>query len=108
MWTWPSLLVAPVLALADQGIALALTTWACRGQHALVLHAVHAVFALATAAATLFAWWRWRRARPHAASGEAAARTCFLAGMALGASALSLLAILAMWGPTWVLSACLQ
>jgi hypothetical protein len=105
---WFALLVAPILALADQAVALSMTVWACRGQHALALHVVHTAFALATAAATLLAWRRWRESATGTAASEATARRHFLAGMALGVAALSLLVIVAMWVPTWLLSSCLQ
>ena len=104
MAIWLALLVAPILALADQSVALSMTAWACRGQHALALHVVHLPFAIATAATTLLAWQRWR----ETAAGDATARSRFLAGMAIGVSALSLLVIVTMWAPTWLLSSCLQ
>jgi len=108
MAIWLALLVAPILALADQAAALSLTTWACRGQHGLALHVLHAAFAGATALTTLLAWRRWRATAADAVAGEPARRRRFLAGMAIGSSALSLLVILTMWGTTWVLSSCLQ
>ena len=108
MAIWLALLVAPVLALADQSVALSITVWACRGQHGLALHALHAAFAAATAATTLLAWRCWRATVPAMAADETTARRHFLAGMAIGVSALSFLVILALWGPTWALSACWQ
>jgi hypothetical protein len=108
MAIWLALLVAPVLALADQSIVLSMTTWACRGQHAVALHVVHVTFAIATAVTTLLAWQRWRETASGAAASDAPARSHFLAGMAIGVSALSLLVILTMWAPTWLLSSCLQ
>ena len=104
---WLALLVAPILALTDQAVALSMTTWACRGQHGIALHVVHAAFLAATALITVLAWRTWS-VTGAAAAGEAPARRRFLAGMAIGTSALSLLVIAAMWGPTWVLSSCLQ
>jgi hypothetical protein len=103
-----ALLVAPILALFDQGVALSMTGWACRGQHGLALHVVHVAFALATAAATLLAWRRWRETRAGEAASDATARARFLAGMATAIAALSFMVILAMWFPTWVLSSCLE
>ena len=108
MAIWLALLVAPILALADQSVALSMTAWACRGQHALALHVVHLPFAIATAATTLLAWQRWRETAAGPAAGDATARSRFLAGMAIGVSALSLLVIVTMWAPTWLLSSCLQ
>jgi len=108
MALWLALLVAPTLALADQCVALSMTVWACRGQHLLALHLVHLPFALATAVATLLAWQAWRETAPASAAGDANARRHFIAGMAIGIAALSLLVIVTMWAPTWLLSPCLQ
>jgi hypothetical protein len=108
MAIWLALLVAPTLALADQCVALSMTAWACRGQHVLALHVVHLPFALATAVATLLAWRHWRETAAGSAAGDAAARSHFMAGMAIGVAALSLLVIVTMWVPTWLLSSCLQ
>src|SRR5205085_12010441 len=108
MAIWLALLVAPLLALADQSVALSMTVWACRGQHELALHVVHAAFALATLATTVFVWLRWRQTSAEPQASEANARRRFLAAMAIGASVLSLLVIVTMWAPTWVLSSCLQ
>ena len=108
MAIWYALLVAPVLALTDQTVALSLTAWACRGQQQIALHLVHVTFALATACATLLAWRRWREVPDGGAASEASARRHFLAGMATAVAALSLLVILAMWLPTWLLSSCLE
>jgi Na+/melibiose symporter-like transporter len=108
MAIWFALLVAPILALADQSLALSMTAWACRGQHGLALHVVHVAFALVVAAATWLAWLRWRETAVGAAASETTARRRFLAGMAIGNSALSLLVIVTMWVPTWLLSSCLE
>ena len=108
MAIWFALLVAPVLALVDESIALSMTSWACRGQHGLALHIVHMAFAIATAAATVLAWRRWRETSHDEAASETIARRRFLAAMAIGVSVLSLLVIVTMWVPTWVLSSCLQ
>jgi hypothetical protein len=108
MAIWYALLVAPVLALIDQAVALSMTGWACRGQHALALHVVHVAFALVTAPAIALAWTQWRRTTRGAKASEIDARHHFLAGMAIGVAALSLLVIITMWFPTWVLSSCLE
>lgn len=109
MATLYALLVAPVLALADQVVALSLTVWACRGQHGLAIHVVHAAFALAVAPAIVLAWMGWRETGDRAPlAAEASARHHFLAGMSIGVAALSLLVIVAMWFPTWLLSSCLE
>ncbi|MBW8756355.1 MAG: hypothetical protein JF586_01975 [Burkholderiales bacterium] len=106
MRIWPALLLAPALALADQVIALAAVGWACaRGQPVLV-HAVHVAF-FAAAVATLPAAWRdWKESRTrHAAADE---RESFLAGLAVGSAALSVLVIAALSLPTWVIGPCVR
>ena len=108
MATLYALLVAPVLALADQAVALSLTAWACRGQHGFAIHVVHAAFALAVAPALVLAWMGWRETANGTPAGEANARHHFLAGMSIAIAALSLLVIVAMWFPTWLLSSCLE
>ena len=108
MTIWLALLVAPILALADQATALSMTAWACRGGHGLALHLVHAAFAGATAATIPLAWSSWRASSTAPAVDETIERRRFFARMAIGVSALSLLVIVAMWSPTWVLSSCLQ
>lgn len=108
MAIWFALLVAPILALADQSVALSMTAWACRGQHGIAIHVVHLAFALITICATFLAWRAWRETVRGADASEAATRRRFLAGMSIGASALSLLVIVTMWMPTWVLSSCLE
>jgi hypothetical protein len=108
MRIWFALLVAPTLALADQSVAYATVGWACSHQQVLAVHTVHAIFLVATAAGTLFAWQLWRGTTPAASGGEAPARDHFLAGLATASGALSTLAIVAMWIPTWVIAPCLN
>jgi len=106
MRTWPALLLAPTLALADQLFAFAILGWACAKGWPFVVHAVHVAF-LAGAAATLpSAWHAWKQTRAaRAAPGE---RESFLAGLAVGSAALSVLVIAAMSLPTWLISPCVR
>ena len=104
MRTWFALLVAPLLALADQSVAYATTGWACAHQQSIAVHGVHFVFLVCVIAATVMAWRLWRARAPGA--GESAARRHFLAGLATASGALSVLLIAAMWYPSWVLSPC--
>jgi hypothetical protein len=108
MAVWLALLVAPFLALADQSVALAMTSWACAGQHELALRVVHVPFLLATIAAAVWAWVHWRRTAAPAGDSESVRRSHFMAGLGIAVAALSSLAIVAVWAPTWVLSSCLQ
>ena len=110
MWTWPALLLAPLLALAEQSIVYALSTPACQSQRAAWLHGVPLAFVAATLFLTAMAWGEARRlaggAPPHLDADRRALRRYFLACVATGLGALSSLAIVAMWLPQWVLSPC--
>jgi hypothetical protein len=108
MRVWIALLVAPVLALADQGIAFATASWACEHQNALAAHVVHATFLAATLAATAAVWQLWRETRRIETADETLVRRHFVAGLATASGALSALAIAAMWIPTWVLAPCIN
>jgi hypothetical protein len=107
MRIWIALIVAPLLALADQAVAFSMVGWACAHQTPALLHASHALFlALATATAVI-ACVQWRGPGNAAASANDAARQLrFLAGIATTVASLSALAIAAMWIPTWMISPC--
>lgn len=106
MRIWPALLLAPVLALADQVVAFAVLGRACAQGQALYVHAVHVVFLVAAAATLPAAWRAWRASRVRrSACGE---RESFLAGLAVGAAALSVLVIAAMSLPTWSIGPCVR
>jgi len=107
MRIWLALIVAPLLALADQTVTFAMVGSACANQSPALLHASHALFlALATATAAM-AFLHWRESSRAGASAHAAARQVrFLAGVATTVAALSALAIAAMWIPTWMISPC--
>ena len=107
MRVWLALLIAPLLALSDQGVGLSMATWACAHQHGDWMHAVHFVFLVAAAAATFLAWQGLHATARAGAHDEARARRRFLAGLALATGAFSTLVIVALWAPNWVLSPCL-
>ena len=106
MGIWLALLVAPMLALADQVIAYAAVGWSCAHERTIVVHAIHALFLVAAAASLLPAWRLWTATRAN--TDEAAQRRHFLGGLAIASAALSALAIAAMWMPTWVIGPCIR
>ena len=108
MRVFTAFLIAPLLALADQGAAYVFAGWACAHQQEAVPHAVHAVFLVATLAATFFAWTRARAALPtlREAEGFSVHRHDTMALCALAIGALSALVVVALWIPQWVLSPC--
>jgi hypothetical protein len=96
------LIVAPSLALACQGVMLALVSPACSDQTRIGLHVVAALFLVAT---VLLALASARGAGAHGAEGPLATRR-FLGACATAVAALSALVILMMWVAAWVLSPC--
>jgi hypothetical protein len=106
MRIWFPLLAVPVLALLDQSVSYVTTLWACTHQNFVAVHAVHAPFLLAALVGAFVGWDAWRETAPMKDRDETRARRHFLAGLGTGAAALSAVAILAMWGVTWVLRAC--
>jgi hypothetical protein len=103
MATWAALILAPLFALADQGVAYALAPWSCAHQDTVAGHAVHALFLVATLA-TLAGALRARHAPNHASNGTH--RHEFLALVGVLTAALCAAVIVAMWVPQWVLSPC--
>jgi hypothetical protein len=102
-----AMLVAPALALADQSLSYAMVGWACAHQSIAPLHAVHAIFLLATGAAVVSGRRAWRDALPGVRAMDAlATRHCFLARIATAVAAFSAIAVAAMWLPTWMISPC--
>lgn len=103
---WFPLLAVPVLALLDQSVAYVASGWACTHQNALAVHVVHVPFLLAAIVGVVLAFQCRRALAPDRERNDEIARRHFAASLALGASALSALVIVAMWGVTWVLRAC--
>jgi hypothetical protein len=105
---WPALIVSPLLALADQGVAYALVPWACANQVTAPLNAVHAVFFVLAALTAMPAWRAWRTASasvgPEAAPATERMKAIAAAGLML--AALSCLTIAAMWMAHAALSPC--
>jgi len=115
--SWAALLLAPLTALAQQSICLALLKHACRQQTTVLVHAVSAVSLMAILAMTWLAAAQWlaSRARPDQPAGAAqrddaspARLEHFLAGAGMLVGALSALVALFMWMPVWVLNPCMD
>jgi len=106
MRIWFALLAAPILALADQVVSYATVGWACSHDHPAAVHFVHALFLVAVVAGTVPAWQLWHATRAGKASNEVLARRRFFAGLAAVAGAFSIVVIVSMWMPTWVIAPC--
>jgi hypothetical protein len=108
MWIWLALIVAPLLALADQTVAFALVGPGCAQQSTAMLHVSHAVFLALAIVAAIGAWQTWHETAAVAAPGaDSVVQRHFLAGVATTVAALSAAAIAAMWIPTWMISPCI-
>jgi hypothetical protein len=108
MRTWPALLLAPLLALADQSVAYMLAGWTCAHGHETVGHAVHAIFLVAILATTALAWTTARTGfdATREAAGFSVNRHDSMALCALALGVLSAMIVVAMWIPQWMLSPC--
>ena len=106
MRTWPALIAAPLLALADQQAAYTLVAWSCAEQNRMALHLVHFAF-LALALLTLVPEVRVLRPVAHSVhTGGSQDRQVMMALTALFVGSLSALVIVAMWATNWILSPC--
>jgi len=108
MRIWLALVIAPLLALADQTVALSLVGPGCAAQTTSMLHASHALFLALAVVAAVTAWRRWLQTAPApVANGENNVQRHFLAGIAAIVASLSAAAIAAMWLSTWLISPCI-
>ena len=107
---WPALLLAPALALANLSITYALVPPSCERQNGAPLHVVSGAILLLCALFSWQAWRNWRASRNGAVpdGDRLAQRPAFVALVALMVGALSSLAVLAQWFPSWILSPCLH
>jgi hypothetical protein len=105
MRIWFPLLLAPILALADQGIAYATAGWACANQNVFVLHAIHAASLAVCVAGAVVALGLWRETRLVDGDERQKVRY-FLSGLGFASATFAAATIAAMWIPNWLLSAC--
>jgi hypothetical protein len=106
--SWPGLLIAPILALADQSVAYSLLEWSCEHQRIAVPHVAHAVFLVLILLTMAMAWGCWDDRPPEKRedSGDAATQNSTLGVMAFLVAGLSALVVVGMWYPHLVLAPC--
>ncbi|HYC35945.1 MAG TPA: hypothetical protein VEC19_05950 [Usitatibacter sp.] len=104
--TWPAVIAAPLLALADQSVAYALVPWACSHQGMAILHVSHAAFLVAILATLPGAWSRLDAGFPPSSPDEGMERRSFFGMVGAMMVAFSALVVLAMWIPQWFIAPC--
>jgi hypothetical protein len=108
MRSWPALVLAPSLVLADQSVAYAFVGWSCAHQHTAAVDIVHLAFLAATLVIAFFAGRALTAAGGMAGGREGApGDRRMMALVALLAALLSALVIVAMWVPHWALAPCM-
>lgn len=107
MAIWIGLILSPLLALADLLVAYATVGWACAHQAPFAVHAVHALFLLATSLCVVAAFLGWRAGTLVVPASERRVSLPMLAGLSTLIAAFSTLAVIAMWIPTWLIATCL-
>ncbi len=105
---WVGLLLAPIAFLVNLEVAYALVPTACSSHYELPVHLVHLACLLLTLYGLLTAWRSWKAlgATWPSEAGDPLARSRFLAGTGLLASAMFVLVILAQWIPSLMLDPC--
>jgi len=98
-----ALLGPPCLYLANLSASYALVPWVCASGHLAVLDALAAVTALPI---LLGLAWTWQIRRAFADGATIVPRDRFLVWMALGSSAIFLLATLVQWSTQRIVPAC--
>lgn len=105
MRIWFPLLLAPILALADQSIAYATAGWSCSHQDGIALHVLHGALLATCVAGAVVAFGLWRETRAAPIDERQHVRY-FLSGLGIASASLAALVIAAMWMPTWFIATC--
>lgn len=104
---WASIVVAPLVFLANLSLAYAFVPLACATQRSTLLHLSHGIALVLVLAATLLAWLALRSPTPKGVPRETAARMTFLSELGIWISALAALAVALQWSAQWWLDPCL-
>ena len=103
---WASIVVAPLVFLANLSLAYALVPLACATQRSTLLHLSNGVALVLVLTATLLAWHALRSPTPKGAPRETVARMTFLSHLGIWISALAALAVVLQWSAQWWLDPC--
>ena len=106
---WASIVVAPMVYLANLSIAYALVPVACDTQRALPLHLANGITLVLVLVAVALAWHvRRASAHPQTARDDTPDRNRFLSTIGVCISSLLVLAVVAQWSTQWILSPCFE
>jgi hypothetical protein len=109
MWSWPALLLTPIIALANLAITYALVTPSCEAQSDnSILHIVTLISFLVAAAMTGLAWMDCRQLAASGLDDNSTVRRRFIAAVALYTGILFLQVIVSQWIAIGLLSPCLS
>ena len=116
MWSWPALLLSPMIALGNLTVTYALVTPACQYQQPVWIHAVTLLSFVVSLAFTVLALMDWRQYAMPADDFHVKddtedgphSRKRFIAIVSTWCGALFTLTILAQSIAQWMLSPCLQ
>ena len=104
---WASIVVAPIVYLANLSIAYALVPLACDTQHDLPVHLANGLTFMLLLAALALAWRaRIASPRPPAIADDETSRDRFLSTIGVCLCSLLLLAVAGQWSAQWMLSPC--
>ena len=103
---WASIVLAPLVFLANLSLAYALVPLACATQRSTLLHLSNGVALVLVLTTTLLAWHTLLSPAPKAAPRETVARMTFLSHIGVWISALAALAVALQWSAQWWLDPC--
>ena len=104
---WASIVIAPLVYLANLSIAYALVPLACDTQRSLPLHLANGITLVLMVVALALAWQvRRDHTRPRSVAEDDVDRNRFLSTIGLCVTALLVLAVAAQWSAQWILSPC--
>ena len=108
MVQWLSIVVSPLVFLANLSIAYALVPLACQTQRITPLHISNAVALTFVLIAALLAWRSLRAMEsPAGMQRDALSRSHFLSKVGAWVSAIAALAIALQWTTQWLLAPCI-
>jgi hypothetical protein len=108
MAQWASIIVSPLVFLANLSLVYALVPFACRAQSSAPLHVASGLSLAITLIALVLAWHALRSsAPPPGVAKDDVSRTQFLSRVGVWVSAIVASAIVLQWSAQWILAPCI-